>query len=67
MSEATQYSNLSYCLLFALRLSEFRPIVLLDRNLFPARLMDAFLDHRIGANANLIAKVVHIKVVAAGC
>ena len=67
MGETAQNSDLSNRLLLSLCLAKLRPIVLFDRDFLSTRLMDAFFDHCIRANTDLIAKVVNTKIVATRC
>lgn len=66
MVKSAQDSDLSDGLLFALRLLELGPVVLLNRHFLSTWLEDALFHNSVGSVANLLAKVVHIQVVAVG-
>ena len=66
MGQAGKNSDLADRLLLALRVLQLRPIVLLYRDFLSTGLMDAFFDHSVSADTDLIAEMVHAEIVTVG-
>ena len=58
MGQAGQNSDLADRLLLPLRVLQLRPVVLLYRDFLSTGLVDAFFDHSVGTDTDLIAEMV---------
>ena len=64
--ESAQNTDFSDRLLLPLDVHELLSVVLLDRNLFSTRLVDALFHHGIGTVTNLLAEMVLVDIGAVG-